>query len=343
MNPLAKDNISVRHNKLLKEFESEFGNFAGFPGCSLSVGGNELNVHIDGHPAPLSRLGTGIGECLLIMLVSKLARELPKILNRPPIDVLVIEEPELHLHPRLQRLLLSYLLQYAEANDVQLILSTHSATVLNAVCAAGGEVYRTQFDNDKHQITVYPAATTDRLLSLLKDIGASPGDLLQADKVLWVEGPHDIPVFKAWLSKAPSFQNQAVSVLSLGGDAPASDDFDINQLLVLNPNCLIVLDSEKTGLNASAKPTRQKTEGKCREAGIHCLLTERRSTENYFTYRALSTIYSGFASEVEPYAKLTDYDPSFSKDDNGRIAAAMEWSDLAATDVGQALEAFLKR
>ena len=218
MNPNTRDAISVERHKLLKEFESEFGDFAGFLSCSLSIGGDELNVHIDAHPVPISRLGTGIGECLLIMLVCKLARELTKSLQRPPIEFLLIEEPELHLHPRLQRLLLSYLLRFAEANDVQLILSTHSATVLNAVSAVSGAVYRTQFDNDKRQITVHPVGTTDRLLSLLKDIGASPGDLLQADKVLWVEGPHDIPVFKAWLSKAPNFRNQNVAVLSLGGE-----------------------------------------------------------------------------------------------------------------------------
>jgi hypothetical protein len=134
-----------------------------------------------------------------------------------------------------------------------------------------------------------------------------------------------------------------VAVLSVGGDDPASDDFDINQLLVLNPTCLVALDSEKTGPDTSGKATRLTTEKKCRHAGIPCLLTERRSTENYFTRRALSTIYSGFASEVEPYAKLTDYDPSFSKEDNGRIASAMGWSELAATDIGQALEAFLER
>jgi hypothetical protein len=343
MNPNTRDGIAVERYKSLKEFESEFGDFAGFPSCSLSIGGDELNVHIDGHPVPISRLGAGIGECFVMMLVCKIAREwLPRI-GRPPIEIILVEEPELHLHPRLQRILLSYLLKYAESNDVQLILSTHSATVLNAVYLAGGSVYRTEYDSAKQQVLVNPVRATDRLLALLKDIGASPGDLLQADKVLWVEGPHDIPVFKAWLSKAPNFQNQSVAVLPLGGDDPASDDFDINQLRVLNPNCLVLLDSEKTGLDASAKATRLTTQRKCRHAGIPCLLTERRSTENYFTYGALSTIYSGFTSEVEPYAKLTDYDSSFSKDDNGRIASAMDWSDLAATDIGQALEAFLKR
>jgi hypothetical protein len=342
MNPNPREGASVKRHELLKAFESEFGNFAGFSPCSLSVGGNELNVHIDGHPIPISRLGAGVAECLIMMLVCKLARELAQILQRPPIEILLIEEPELHLHPRLQRLFLGYLLQYAEANDVQLILSTHSATVLNAVYSVG-TVHRTRFDDERRQVRVRSVAATDQLLALLKDIGASPGDVLQADKVLWVEGPHDIPVFQAWKSKAPSFQNQTVAVLSLGGDDPASDAFDINQLVTLNPNCLVVLDSERTGPSGSPKAARLTTQGKCQQAGITCLLTDRRATENYFTSRALASIYPNVPPQIDPYAKLTNYIPSFSKDNNGMIAAAMDWSDLSSTDVGEAIEGFLKR
>src|SRR5260370_7221819 len=111
---------------------------------------------------------------------------------------------------------------------------------------AGGSVYRTEYDSAKQQVLVNPVRATDRLLALLRDIGASPGDLLQADKVLWVEGPHDIPVFKAWLSKAPNFQNQSVAVLPLGGDDPPSDDSHLNQLPHLTPNSLVLLHTERT-------------------------------------------------------------------------------------------------
>jgi hypothetical protein len=41
------------------------------------------------------------------------------------------------------------------------------------------------------------------LLKTLADIGVSAGDILQAHKVLWVEGPTDIPAFKKWVFTNP--------------------------------------------------------------------------------------------------------------------------------------------
>jgi hypothetical protein len=97
------------------------------------------------------------------------------------------------------------------------------------------------------------------------------------------------------------------------------------------------------GPNASPKESRIKTQQKCEKAGIPCILTERRATENYFTSAAIGKTYAGVPKQIAPYRKLTEDIPSFSKDENGKIATAMDWSDLSSTDIGEAIEAFLKR
>jgi predicted ATPase len=344
MHPDLKDPVSRRRNILLREFEREFADFANFREFELSVppSADELNAHVNGNAQPISRMGAGIGECLLIMLVSKLSRELPLLLNRSSVDVLMVEEPELHLHPRLQRTLLEYLIGYGRTNGTQVVFSTHSPTVLNVVQREGGSIYRTEWNESLRTIELHPANSTDQILKLLKDIGASPGDLLQAEKVLWVEGPHDIPVFREWIAKAPTFKNQVISFVSLGGDDSASDDFDVNQLKLLNPNAFVILDSERSGQGAPAANAREKTRQKCESVGIDCHLTERRNTESYFTVAAAATVYStSVPATLDPFVKLRDQIPNFDKDDCGRIAAAMSWSDIESTDVGIAIERFL--
>src|SRR6202035_188271 len=98
--------------------------------------------------------------CLLIMLVSKLSKEMPVVLNRPSVDVVMVEEPELHLHPRLQRTLLEYLVSYGRANGTQLVFSTHSPTVLNVVQKEGGSICRTEWNESQRTIELHPANST---------------------------------------------------------------------------------------------------------------------------------------------------------------------------------------
>jgi hypothetical protein len=344
--PDPRDSVSKRRNALLKEFEAEFANFVGLTGFELSAppSGNEVNVHVRGNPLPLSRIGTGIGECLLMMLVCKLAKDLqPIMVNQPPVDVIVIEEPELHLHPTLQRMFVEYLLEYSSKNDTQLILSTHSPTVLNVVQQRGGRILRTEWNESSQQIAAHTVSTTEHLLGLFKEIGVSPGDVLQAEKVLWVEGPHDIPVFREWLSKAPSFHNQAIAVVSLGGDDPASSDFDFKAVKEINPNCMVILDSERSMPSGPVKDTRLTASKKCAAVGIDCHLTEYRSTESYFSSSALASVYGIAPVSLDRFTELSKYIAGFSKYDCGKIAAAMTWQEIEATDVGKRIEDFLRR
>lgn len=345
MQPDLTDPTSKRRNKLLKEFEKEFASFAKFQNFELSVppSATELNAHVNGNPLPISRMGAGIGECLLMMLVSKLSKEFPSFVpNTPSIDIVLVEEPELHLHPRLQRVMLDFLIDYGRKGGSQLIFSTHSPTVLNVVQKEGGRTYRTEWDEKQQAITVQPVSTNDQVLSLLRSIGASPGDILQAEKVLWVEGPHDVPVFRAWLTKVPSFQNQIIAVVSLGGDDSASEDFEVKQLKILNPHSLVILDSERQSPGASPGNPRTKTKLKCDAAGITCHLTDLRSTESYFSIRALKTVYTSVPYTLDPFKKLQEQIPEFDKDDCGKIATAMVWSEIEATDVGRMIEDFVK-
>ena len=336
-NPSPDDPTQRRRYELLQQFEAEFADFANFKSVSLSVPLNraEINVTVNGHLRPLTRLGSGIGECLLILLVCKLAAE-----REVPIDIVLLEEPELHLHPALQRKLLDRLSTY----DVQLILTTHSPTVINWVGTTGGRVFRTEFDYDRERIGARRVSRLTELRALLDGIGLSPADALLADKILWVEGPNDVPVFRAWVRKAPTYRNQRITILPLQGTVPHSPNFDAGGLSSLHPRMCAILDSERKAENLDAESWKLGIKQKLEAVGIKCHLTERRATESYLTATALQNIYPGSPAIIDPYGDpnlVNQGVKQFSKSRNYEVAQAMQWADIAKTDIGETIEEFL--
>ena len=104
-----------------------------------------------------------------------------------------IEEPENHLHPRLQKLLLDELTHRCGATR-QAVIATHSPFVIDrARLDSAWYVYRDDLETKAVNVT-----TEDRLSDALWAMGVRPSDVLLADGVLVVEGECDRQVLCAW-------------------------------------------------------------------------------------------------------------------------------------------------
>lgn len=80
---------------------------------------------------PIDSSGTGVLQAIQVLAYVGLYR--PRLL--------ILDEPDSHLHPDNQRKLARYLAQVAEAEDFQVLLATHSRHLLDEMHALGAEVH----------------------------------------------------------------------------------------------------------------------------------------------------------------------------------------------------------
>jgi energy-coupling factor transporter ATP-binding protein EcfA2 len=175
----------------------------------------------------------------------------------PKGSLCVVEEPETHLHPVLQRRLAARLTALARERKLQVFLSTHSAVFLNPATWQANYADFAVFHVDGRNVVRVDNADAQHG-TLLDELGTKVSDLLQSNCVVWVEGPSDRIYIRYWLKKWCAFHklNQPIenvhyvfsfyggSVLSHFDAAPQSEIDDAVSMLKLNRKSLVVMDRD---------------------------------------------------------------------------------------------------
>lgn len=153
-----------------------------------------LDAEID-----LSNVGAGVRSIYILSLLQSFQAMNSKY------TIFIIEEPELYLHPELQKTMADTLAQIS--SDCQVVFTSHSPIMLRAF--SNSDIRKVKL-NEEEYFSIIENTTID---DVLNEIGYSSQDVLNADYIIFVEGPDDIKIIGALLSKYYNIDLERVLII----------------------------------------------------------------------------------------------------------------------------------
>ena len=239
---------------------------------------------------PLSKSGSGLKTILLVLLNLLVV---PKIEKRDKSDfVFAFEELENNLHPALLRRLFQYIEEYTINEKTHIFLTTHSSTALDFFgVSKNAQIIHVLHDGESARTTTVSAHFDH--LGVVSELGAKPSDLLQANGIVWVEGPSDRIYLNRWInlySEGRFQEGRDYQCAFYGGallartqfKSPEEAETDLVNLLCVNPNIIVVCDGDRTTKDSNIKNRVRRIQEEVKEIpDAHIWITSAKEIENY--------------------------------------------------------------
>ncbi len=264
-----------------------------------------INVKTNGNFLPVEMLGSGIHELVIIASEILVRKE----------EIILLEEPEVHLHPSMQKRLMNFILN---STSNQFFITTHSASIIDTKAAHIFGV-----SNRSGQAKIERLLTSQQKFSACRSIGYRASDLLQTNCIIWVEGPSDRIYLVSWLNeKDPDLrEGEHFTIMFYGGILLSHltlEDESFGEFINILSICrhaAILLDSDRASENQNLRPTKVRILDEIAEVGGFSWVTAGREIENFYSNNDRDTAIR----EIHPsavktsakgnrYAKPIDYD-----------------------------------
>lgn len=269
----------------------------------------DILINKNGKRLPLSSQGTGLHEVITLAVAAT-------VLDN---TLICLEEPELHLHPLLQKKLMWY---FSTQTTNDYLISTHSAHLLDTPEA---QIFHVRLVDGRTRVE--NASTNHALSSVCDDLGYRPSDLLQSNCIIWVEGPSDRLYLNHWIQSIDDTVLEGIhySIMFYGGrllshlSADEEEVKDFISLRRLNRHMVIVLDSDRTNEADDLNDTKTRVVSEFTNEAGFAWVTQGREIENYINTKLLENSLQETHPQFHSLGKTGIYDHvyQFKKKDGG--------------------------
>jgi hypothetical protein len=275
-----------------------------------------LKVLVDSKIYDISELGAGLAQFIIVFINAAISSP----------AFILIDEPELNLHPTLQ---IDFITSLARYSSNGLLFSTHSIGLARSVSDQIFSTRRTTPENCE----IKPYEELKNLVEFLGELSYSSYVDTGSNKILLVEGKHDIKVFQQFLRKMK--KDHEVVILPLKGSESINEAaiYQLNEIVRLSQNVYAIIDSEKNSESEILSAQRQGFKASCESAGIKIKILSWRAIENYFPDRVVKKVVGPKGLPLSPFQLLNDGKESWSKKSNWKLAAEMNIDELKSTDI----------
>jgi putative ATP-dependent endonuclease of the OLD family len=287
-------------------------------------------VHLAEHSkglVPMSNSGSGLKTVLLVLLNLLV---IPKIDGKEASEyVFAFEELENNLHPSLLRRLLAYIEGFAVSNDCNVFLTTHSSTALD-MFSTSPHAQIVHVEHNGEYATTRTLKTHFDGLNVVGDLGARASDLLQANGIVWVEGPSDRIYVNRWIelfSDGKLQEGRHYQCAFYGGALLSNYDYgarvsdeDRADILQINKNAVLIADGDRSaadgpGSRIKLRVSRIKKPIEALGNG-HAWVTDAKEIENYIPAEVLGELWS--KSDLPPIDRYEHFSRQPTESDRNR-------------------------
>lgn len=287
----SKYNENLVKNDLLQNLNKIMGDDANFTEIVTqqidSAEGTKWEIYLreEGKGRiPLSESGSGLKTILMVIVFTIL---IPNVEHKKISQyIFLFEELENNLHPSLQRRLLKFIENLTEDGAI-FFLTTHSNVTLDAY--QNSDITNIiHLQKEDSQVKLINITNKIQKNTILNDLGIKASDLLQSNGIIWVEGPSDRVYINNWIKihkKTNIVEGKDYQCVFYGGrllsNLSLEDENELVNLMSVNRNAIIVLDSDKKGNNTPLNKTKKRIIEEAKKQGILVWVTKGREIENY--------------------------------------------------------------